>query len=237
MSEPALPATTTGVAVKVCGLTRPADAALAARLGALALGVVLAPSPRRVDLALATAVFEAAPPDLARIGVFVDPEPGFVAEAVRACDLDWVQLSGTESPALARAVLASARTGATGDRARPGLLKAVHVRTADDLAGLAEYPADAFLLDAPVTDGRMGGTGRSFDWAAAAGLTVHRRRIALAGGLTAANLAAAVVAVRPTMVDVSSGVETTPGIKDPARLSAFMEAARRIEREGSPCGQ
>lgn len=244
MSGPRLPAREGGVAVKICGLTRPGDAALAAELGAAALGVVLAPSPRRVELARAAELLAAAPSGVARVGVFVDPGPGFVAAAVRACRLDWIQLSGGEPTQRIAAVMAAARAAAVTAAAAgtpvwpggPGLLRAVHVRSAADLAGLADDPADAFLLDAPPLDGRMGGTGRTFDWSAADGwLPRDRGRIALAGGLTAENLAAAVAAVRPVMVDVSSGVEAAPGIKDPARVEAFMEAARRIEVENAAC--
>lgn len=223
------------MSVKICGLTRPEDAALAVRLGAAALGVVLAPSPRRVDLPRAADILAVAPPGIARVGVFVDPDPRFVADAVRSCALEWVQLSGHESPARARAVMTAVRAATTADS--PGLLKAVHVGSSRDLAPVAGYPADAFLLDAPPLGGRMGGTGRPFDWSTAdAVLPTDRCKIALAGGLTAGTLATAVAAVRPAMVDVSSGVEASPGIKDAGRLAAFMEAARRISQETASCG-
>jgi len=230
VTRPTLPQRGRGVAVKVCGLTRPADAALAAELGADALGVVFAPSPRQVVLARAVEVLAVAPPGALRVGVFVDPEPGFVAEAVGACGLDWVQLSGREPAELAREIMEEAKAAP----APPGLLKAAHVRSAGDLLALADYPADAFLLDAPPRGGRMGGTGRSFDWRVAVDLPWARGRVALAGGLTADNLALAVAAVRPAMVDVSSGVESAPGIKDAGRMRAFLEAARRIELEEDP---
>ncbi len=232
-----LPRAERGVAVKVCGLTRPEDAALAARLGAAALGVVFAPSPRRLEIDRAAAVLAAAPPGLARVGVFVDPAPAFVAEAVRACALDWVQLSGRESAEAALEIMAA--VAAAG--ARPGLIRAVHVHGGADIRALADYPADAFLLDAPplrTDDGeRMGGTGRTFDWSRAAALPWDRERVALAGGLEPANLATAVRAVRPAIVDVSSGVESAPGIKDPARLAALLDAAREIEFQEARCQQ
>lgn len=240
MTPPAprrLPAAARGVAVKVCGLTRPEDAALAAELGAAALGVVFAPGPRRLEIDGAARVLAAAPPGPARVGVFVDPEPAFVAEAVRACALDWVQLSGRESAESAREIVAA--VAATG--AEVGLIRAVHVRGEADIRALAEYPADAFLLDAPPirTDGgeRMGGTGKSFDWSLAAALPWDRRRVALAGGLRPENLTTAVRAVRPAMVDVSSGVESAPGIKDPARVAAFLEAARETDIQEERCQQ
>jgi phosphoribosylanthranilate isomerase len=260
-----LPARAHGVAVKVCGLTRPSDAALAAELGAAALGVVFAPSPRQVNPARAAEVLEVAPPEVLRVGVFVDPEPRFVARVVKACGLHWVQLSGTEPPALAREIMEEVKavsiapvpravSPSTGSEARrlkgalpplgmvganptaapPGLLKAIHVRGPEDLRAAADYPAHAFLLDSPPLGGRMGGTGRSFDWALAGALPWARGKVVLAGGLTARNLAQAVAVVRPAMVDVSSGVESAPGIKDAGRLRDFLEAAARIELEEGP---
>jgi phosphoribosylanthranilate isomerase len=246
-----LPQRAHGVAVKVCGLTRPSDAALAAELGAAALGVVFAPSPRRVDPARAREVLEAAPPEVIRVGVFVDPAAAFVVEAVEACGLDWVQLSGREPPELAREIMEKIGAAALGPvpegggspagpaglagaeraSAPPCLLKAVHVCAPEDLQAAAGYPAHAFLLDSPPLGGRMGGTGRSFDWTLAGTLPWDRERVVLAGGLTALNLAAAVAAVRPAMVDVSSGVESAPGIKDAGRLREFLEAAARMELE------
>jgi phosphoribosylanthranilate isomerase len=214
------------MAVKICGLTRPDDARLAVELGAAAVGVVLAGGPRHLDPAQAARVLEGVPPGVARVGVFVDPDPELVAEAVRVCALDWIQLSGTETPEQAARIMEATRAAAH----RPvGLLKAVHVASQESLDTMAGYPADAFLLDAPAVDGRMGGTGRTFSWGAAAHLPWDRNRVVLAGGLTAENLAAAVAAVRPAMVDVSSGVEQAPGIKDAARMSAFLEAARQLE--------
>jgi phosphoribosylanthranilate isomerase len=199
---------------------------MAAELGAAAVGVVFAGGPRRLTAARAAQVLSKVPAGVARVGVFVDPDPALVAEAVAACALGWVQLSGRESPEAAERVMDAARSAMARLRP-PGLLKAVHVESADTLAGMAGYPADAFLLDAPPVDGRMGGTGRSFAWGEATRLPWDRRRVALAGGLTAENVEAAVAAVGPALVDVSSGVESAPGIKDATRLAAFMAAVRR----------
>lgn len=222
-----LPRRGAGVAVKICGLTRPGDALLAAELGADAVGVVFAAGPRQVSVAQAAEVLGSVPLGVARVGVFVDPDPELVAEAAAACMLDWVQLSGRENPEAAGRATEAAQ-GALARLAPPGLLKAVHVETADSLEAMAAYPADAFLLDAPPLGGRMGGTGRRFAWADAARLPWERRRVALAGGLTAENVGAAIAAVRPAMVDVSSGVESAPGIKDATRMAAFLAAVRRI---------
>ena len=228
-----------GVGVKVCGLTRAEDAALAARSGAAALGVVFAPSSRQVDPVRAAEVFRGVPGHVARVGVFVDPEPGLVAEAVARCGLDWVQLSGMESAEQAVEIAREAQkavAGATERQFTPRMLKAVHVHSADDLLAAADYPADAFLLDAPPADGLMGGTGRRFDWRAAAMVPWHRMRVVLGGGLTAANVSAAMAVVRPGAVDVCSGVEAAPGIKDPVRLTAFLAAVRRAGIGPAPDG-
>jgi phosphoribosylanthranilate isomerase len=221
-----LPVPTHGVAVKICGLTRPEDAAVAARLGAAALGVVLAPSPRRVALDRAAEVLAAAPPGVARVGVFVGAEAGEIGEAVERCGLDWVQLSGG---------MGGERRAGAGAGAGVGVIRTVHVEGAGDLVGVAGDSADAFLLDAPVRDGQMGGTGRQFDWTAVTALPWERSRLIVAGGLRAGSVAGAIAALRPAMVDVSSGVEAAPGIKDAGRMEAFMEAVRRAGIEEVEC--
>jgi phosphoribosylanthranilate isomerase len=232
-----LPAAADVVAVKICGLTRPEDAVLAVRLGAAALGVVLAPSPRRVTLERAAEVLAAAPPGVARVGVFVGADGREIREAVEVCGLDWVQLSGGFGGELRAGVGVGVGVGVGEQRERSGcgVIRAVHVEAAEDLARAADLEADAFLLDAPVRDGRMGGTGRRFDWGVAAELPWEARRVIVAGGLTAENVAAAVRMLRPAMVDVSSGVEAAPGIKDAGRMEAFMEAVRRVGTEEIEC--
>jgi phosphoribosylanthranilate isomerase len=226
-----LPISSDGVAVKICGLTRPEDAALAARLGAAALGVVLAPSPRQVSTKRAAEVLAAAPPGVARVGVFVGAEVQEIGEAVEVCGLDWVQLSGGSRGGLRVGV------GELRGQGGWGAIRAVHVGDVGDLERAAGDDADAFLLDAPVRDGRMGGTGRRFDWGLAAELPWAASRVIVAGGLTAENVAAAIAALRPGMVDVSSGVEAAPGIKDAGRMAAFMEAVRRVGTEEMECLQ
>jgi phosphoribosylanthranilate isomerase len=235
-----LPVPAHGVAVKICGLTRPEDAAVAGRLGAAALGVVLAPSPRRVALDRAAEVLAAAPPGVARVGVFVGAGAEEIGEAVERCGLDWVQLSG----GMGREQRAGGAGGdgagvgagaALGVGVGVGVIRAVHVQGPGDLVGVAGDSADAFLLDAPVRDGQMGGTGRQFDWTAAMALPWERSRLIVAGGLRADNVSGAIAALRPAMVDVSSGVEAAPGIKDAGRMEAFMEAVRRAGIEEVEC--
>lgn len=208
--------------VKICGLTREEDVRLAARLGAAALGVVFAESPRRLDTERAALVLRDAPRHVLRVGVFVDPVVDDVLRAVDACGLDWVQLSGRESAddagRIGGALAAEGHTGV-------GLLAAIHVRSADDIAAHSDFPADAVLLDAPARAGRMGGTGARFDWSLAARLPWPRERVVLAGGLRAGNVHDAVTSVGPGAVDVCSGVESAPGIKDPVALATFLAAA------------
>lgn len=206
--------------VKICGLTRPADAAHAVAAGADFLGLNFwAGSKRHLALAGAPAVAAAARAAgvVQLVGVFVNATLDEIAAAATASDLDLIQLHGDEPPALVGQI--TARTGLP-------VWKALAVRSPDDLAALARWPVAALLLDAP-SAGR-GGSGHTFDWslARAAVDALPARPIVLAGGLTPANVAAAVAAVAPWAVDVASGVESAPGEKDPARVTAFIAAAR-----------
>lgn len=194
------------VRVKICGLTRPEDVAAAADAGADAVGFVLAPSSRRVDLPRVRELLAAAPPFVTTVGVFVDPSPEGLEEAL-AAGLQLLQLHGHEPPELCR-------------RFAPRVVKALRIREREDLALLDRYADWPILLDSPEP-----GSGCAFDWTWAAGLG-DRRRLVLAGGLTPANVARAVQLVRPWAVDVSSGVESAPGVKDPALIHAFVEAVR-----------
>ncbi|HSH46648.1 MAG TPA: phosphoribosylanthranilate isomerase [Longimicrobiales bacterium] len=209
---------------KVCGLTRPDDARLAVQAGASAVGVIFAPSPRQVDMATAARVTEVVPDGVARVGVFADQPVSLVVEAVRSCGLDWVQLSGDEPPHVAEQI---------ADLCGVWILKAVHVAGLDDLRRYSGYPAHAWLLDTPAV-GRRGGTGRTFDWSLAEeGAGALDGPILVAGGLHADNVADAIRRLRPDAVDVCSGVESSPGVKDPARVQAFGEAVRAAMEEPS----
>jgi phosphoribosylanthranilate isomerase len=210
------------VRVKVCGITSLEDGLVAAAAGADALGFVFWPkSARVVDVATARRIVQALPPFVTRVGVFVDAsreELGCVAEAV---GLDLVQLHGQESLAdldgLSRPALKALRVDESFaiDEA---------VRYAERSAGL--------LLDAG-TAAQPGGTGRTLDWSVARRVRERVGMLVLAGGLTAENVGEAIAAVRPTAVDVSSGVESAPGRKDPAKVEAFLEAVRRAESCGA----
>jgi len=200
------------IRVKICGLTDPEDARLAAALGAHALGFIFyPPSPRSVSPEQAREIIRQLPPFVLTVGVFVDEELDAVREIAALAGLDWVQLHGNESPDYCRAL---------GRR----VIKGFRVQGEETLPLLAPYRGvvQAFLLDT-YRPGLPGGTGETFDWQLA-----HRARdygpIILAGGLTPDNVAEAIRAARPQAVDVASGVEAAPGKKDPAKLRAFMEA-------------
>lgn len=201
-----------GVRVKICGLTCLDEALHAVACGADALGFVFYPgSPRYVDPDKAAAIIAALPPFVSAVGLFVNEVPRRIAEVAQQCRLDLLQLHGDETPA---------------DCLLPGrrVIKALRVRDEASLTRAADYPVAALLLDAWVAD-RYGGTGATFNWDLAAA-QARRGPVILAGGLTPDNVAAAVRRVRPFAVDVSSGVESAPGRKDPDKVAAFIRNAK-----------
>jgi phosphoribosylanthranilate isomerase len=212
---------TATVDVKVCGVCRAEDARVAVEAGAACIGVILAPGRLRSRTAAqAAAIFESVA--ARRVGVFVDAEAGEVAEAARRLSLDAVQLHGDESVDLVKRIRAAIDCD---------VWKALRVRDGAGLAHAAHAygsAADALLLDG-WSPGAHGGAGVRFDWSAvaAAGMPAGVPLI-VAGGLTAENVAAAVALLRPSMVDVSSGVETAPGRKSAEKIHAFIAAARGV---------
>jgi phosphoribosylanthranilate isomerase len=212
---------TATVDVKVCGVCRAEDARVAVEAGAACIGVILAPGRLRSRTAAqAAAIFESV--SARRVGVFVDAEAGEVAEAARRLSLDAVQLHGDESVDLVKRIRAAIDCD---------VWKALRVRDGAGLAHAAHAygsAADALLLDG-WSPGAHGGAGVRFDWSAvaAAGMPAGVPLI-VAGGLTAENVAAAVALLRPSMVDVSSGVETAPGRKSAEKIHAFIAAARGV---------
>jgi phosphoribosylanthranilate isomerase len=199
--------------VKFCGIMREEDAVEAGRLGASAVGLVLwARSPRGVDVERARAIAQAAPAGVLRVGVFVNALPDVVRRASALIPLDVVQLHGDEPIEWA-------------DYFTRPLLKAV---TSAEVATepWLRTPAERVTLLVDAADPqRRGGTGRVADWRVARELA-RLRPIVLAGGLDADNVGRAVAEVAPYALDVSSGVESAPGVKDHAKMRAFMEAVR-----------
>jgi tryptophan synthase beta chain len=197
--------------VKICGITCEDDALAAADLGAAAVGFVFWPgSPRFVDPDRARAIAAALPPFVSRVGVFVDAPADEIRRVTSLVGLTAIQLHGSEGPA---------------DCAGLGVPVIKALAATDRTFGdLDRWPREVTVLVDGVDQPGRGGTGRPVDWAAAARIA-SRRRVVLAGGLDADNVAAAIAAVRPFAVDVSSGVESSPGRKDHARMRAFMAAA------------
>ena len=207
--------------IKVCGVTRTEDAQLAVELGVDALGFVFWPgSPRFVTAARAAAIAAALPPLVATVGVFVDQPVDDIRRIAAHVGLSVVQLHGDEPAASWRLV--------------PGrCLKAVSAGAGFDAASIASWPSGVYpLVDAADPD-RRGGTGRPADWTAAAAIARTRPTI-LAGGLDAENVRDAIARVRPHAVDVSSGVERSPGIKDADRLRAFVDAVAAADAAREP---
>jgi phosphoribosylanthranilate isomerase len=210
--------------VKVCGITRPEDAELAVELGAWALGFILWPqSPRAADHAVAAGIAASLRRRVELVGVFVNATLDEIAHAADELHLSHLQLHGDEGPAFCAE--AARRTGAK-------VIKAVRVAGPGDLQDLERFHTDFHLLDTAAR-GLRGGTGETWDWALAAR---RRRKIPaiLSGGLTAENVAAGIEALDPHAVDVSSGVEAAPGVKDPDKLAAFMAAAAPQPVEAGP---
>ncbi|HUG52634.1 MAG TPA: indole-3-glycerol phosphate synthase TrpC [Vicinamibacteria bacterium] len=205
------------VAVKVCGITSLDDARTAVEAGADAVGFVFWPkSPRAVDPDTARAIAAALPPFVLRVGVFVDETPERMRRIADEVGLDMVQLHGSEPPA---DVLRAPRRAVKAVRVGPGFRPEAALRYDGAAAGL--------LLDTRGEgDGPPGGTGRPFDWSQARPVRAGTSFLVLAGGLTPDNVGEAIAAVRPDAVDVSSGVESAPGRKDPAKVRAFVDAVR-----------
>jgi phosphoribosylanthranilate isomerase len=206
--------------VKICGITRPADARRAAELGAWALGMVFWPgSPRRCAIEDAEAIGAELRRRLELTGVFVNATLDEVASAADRCGLTLLQLHGDEGPAFCRE--AARRTGCE-------VMKAVRVRDAAQVQDLQRFHTDFHLLDA-YSPRSPGGTGETFAWELA---RQHGGEppVVLSGGLSPENVGEAIATARPFAVDTASGTEAEPGRKDPAKLKAFFRAVEAADR-------
>lgn len=202
------------VKIKICGITNLEDALAAVEAGADALGFVFHPSsPRHIFPEQAAVIIRHLPAFIHTVGLFVDENLEIVNSTADQCGLDLVQLHGDETPSYCSSV-------------HRRVIKAFRVKDMTSLESIRGYNVSAFLLDAwsPVAHG---GTGKTFNWEIAATASVSDR-IILAGGLTPNNVAAAVHQVQPYAVDVSSGVERTPGRKDADKVREFIIQARQV---------
>jgi phosphoribosylanthranilate isomerase len=208
------------VRVKICGITNVEDALLACELGADAIGLnFYDKSPRSISPFTASKIIQKLPPFVAAVGIFVNWEAAPVTSLAKALGLSAAQLHGDEPPKLVSEIAK-----------KVFVIKSLHVGKGSALPPFAKYrEATAFLLDAPHS-GQFGGTGHTTDWSLARTASISHR-ILLAGGLTPENAAEAILAVRPYAVDVTSGVESKPGKKDPAKLRVFFDEVARANRD------
>lgn len=210
--------------VKICGLTREDDALHCVAAGADAIGLNFWPgTPRCVDVETARRIVDAVAGRILTVGVFVDATEQEISEIRAQTGIDCVQLHGSEPPELL-------------ERFLPHAYKALRVRDEASLEQAGRFGGEHILLDAYVS-GQPGGTGHTFNWQLAAALA-QTRLVTLAGGLHPGNVAQAVAAVKPYCVDVASGVERSPGVKDPDAVTAFIRATQHASalqsQSGSP---
>jgi phosphoribosylanthranilate isomerase len=207
------------VHVKICGITRPDDAEQAVSLGAWAIGLTFhEPSPRKVDLQTAATIGAEYRRQAEVVGVFVNRDLGEIAEIADACSLTMIQLHGDEGPVFCDEL-----------RRRTGLkiMKAARVRDQASLQALDAFRhVDYHLVDAHHPD-LFGGTGATFDWQLLRGRR-SKVPLVLSGGLTPENVSDAIRATHPWGVDTASGTEASPGVKDPAKVSAFFRAVEHV---------
>ena len=195
--------------VKICGITNEQDALLAVALGADALGFVFAQSPRQISPALAREIVKRLPPETVTVGVFRNEIPSRIIEIVNEARLQGAQLHGNETPAMTAEVATDVRF----------VIKAV-VAGSQDAANASNFASDAILVD-----GLHPGSGTAYDWELLQDIPTDIR-LMLSGGLTPENVAAGIAQVRPWGVDVSSGVEKAPGLKDAVKMRHFITNAR-----------
>lgn len=205
------------IRIKICGITNPDDALMAVEAGADALGFVFVPNtPRYITSGPVAKIVEQLPPFITTVGLFVNEDAEKIQRIADQCHLDVFQLHGNESPEFCNTL--NRKT-----------IKAFRVKDESSLSQVPDYRVSAYHLDTYVK-GKMGGTGLIFNWALAEKIKKYGPVI-LAGGLNPRNVASAVRQVHPYGVDVSSGVEASPGRKAPAKVEAFIEAVRKADHE------
>jgi phosphoribosylanthranilate isomerase len=209
------------IGVKICGITNVRDAYHAAEYGADALGFIFYPKSQRVIAPeRAREILQKIPGSIGKVGVFVNQEIEAVKEIVGFCGLHLIQLHGDESPQYCARF------------PRATLIKTVSACTEEEVEKLESYPVRAILVDAH-EPGCYGGTGKNSDWALA--LEVKKKHpLILAGGLNKENIKRAIEIVRPCAVDINSGVETSPGRKDPHKIREIMEIIRATDTDEAP---
>jgi len=204
------------IKIKICGLTRVEDVLAAVEAGADAIGFVFTASPRRISIDKAIELSAYVPGGVLRVGLFLDQDRSEIERVTSAVPLDILQFHGNE-------------TEQECDRYKLPWLKAVAMENAESVKQAEQdFPGAAGLLLDSHSKGDRGGSGKSFDWSLSRSI---EKPVWLAGGLNADNVSRAIQTVRPYAVDVSSGVESEPGIKDPTRLKAFVKAVRQSESQ------
>lgn len=202
--------------IKICGITRVDDAAAAVAHGADAIGLIFAPSKRQVSLRQAKKILSVIPPTVLTMGVFVNQDSQWIKEITQQLGLDRIQFHGQE------------KTTALKTFPQHRVIKALHPAHRFEPPIYNPAPAaGAFLIDAYVP-GQAGGTGQLANWTYAKQLKLFKKPVILSGGLHADNVQAAIKKVRPAMVDVSSGVEQSPGIKDRNKIKKFIKAVKAL---------
>ena len=205
------------VKIKICGITNHQDASLAVALGVDALGFIFAQSPRQVTPERAKDIISTLPPFVQAVGVFVNEAPDRIREIMQHCRLDLIQLHGNETPDVCNKLM-------------PQSIKAFQLKDESSLEKIMPYcgKAKAFLFDTYSKD-KKGGTGQTFDWALAIRGKELGVPVILSGGLTPANIEKAITTVRPYAVDVNSGIEESPGKKDPVLMKELVKTIIRSQ--------
>ncbi|WP_462137313.1 phosphoribosylanthranilate isomerase [Candidatus Mycalebacterium sp.] len=199
--------------VKVCGITNADDAIMAADMGAAVVGFIFYPGSRRhVEPEPAALIASLLPSNVVKAGVFVNQEVDFIGGVMESVGLDLAQIHGDETPQFCSQI--------------PGVyMKAIRVKNRDSLKEIDDYDSNFVLLDT-FADRQFGGTGRTFDWDLLRGIDLKGKKLFLSGGLNSGNVAESIGAAKPYAVDVCSGVEKKPGVKDSGKLKQFMEEVK-----------